>query len=202
MDDAKSTNPAALVDHQVEWARSASLMLTGIGEALAGMAGADISVLDHIGSTSVPGLAAKPIIDLQLRIEPLPTEAELLARLAPLGWARARGSRPNSPGVDRDLPRGSIQVDDTVWEKSLFWNEDQQAILHVRRLDSPWGLYTVWFRDWLRANAEARNRYQSVKRTLSAQQVGKADYDDYTLGKTAFFDEVQAEFEGWSGRAG
>jgi dephospho-CoA kinase len=137
-------------------------------------------------------------VDLQLRISPLPSEAELITRLEPLGYVRARGSRPDSPGVDRDLPRGSETVDPLVWEKLLFWHEDDQAILHVRRADSPWGLYTIWFRDWLRANAEARQRYEAVKRTLSVQQIGKADYDDYTLAKTEFFDQVQSEFESWA----
>jgi dephospho-CoA kinase len=191
-------NPAELVEHQTEWLRRASQLLADIRGALSGLLGAEGAALDHIGSTSVPELAAKPFVDLQLRISPLPSEADLVARLEPLGYVRARGSRPNSPGVDRDIPRGSFDVDEAVWEKLLFWHEGDQAILHVRRRDSPWGLYTVWFRDWLRANPEARRRYETVKRALSVRQIGKTDYDDYTLAKTAFFDEVQAEFEGWA----
>ncbi|GMA27342.1 GrpB family protein [Arenivirga flava] len=189
------TNPAALVEHRAEWAPQASWLLARLRHALDDVEGAADAALDHIGSTSVPGLAAKPFIDLQLRIAPLPDEAALVERLEPLGYVRARGSRPDSPGVDRDLPRGSIEADPAVWEKLLFWHEEEQAILHVRRSDSPWGLYTVWFRDWLRAEPSARERYEAVKRALSAQQVGRADYDDYTLGKTEFFDQVQREFE-------
>ena len=191
-------NPAALVEHQAGWTRRALQLLSDVRVALEGMEGSDAARLDHIGSTSVSGLVAKPILDLQVRISPLPSEEDLIARLEPLGYIRARGSRPDSPGVDRDLPRGSIQVDPVVWQKLLFWHEDAQAILHVRRADSPWGLYTIWFRDWLRARPDARRRYEAVKRTLSAQQVGKADYDDYTRAKTAFFDDVQAEFEAWA----
>lgn len=195
---SKETNPAALAEHQAAWSQRASDLLSGIRDALKGMEGSDSAELDHIGSTSVPALAAKPFVDMQLRISPLPPEDDLIARLEPLGYIRARGSRPDSPGVDRDIPRGSIGVDPVVWEKLLFWHEDAQAILHVRRADSPWGLYTVWFRNWLRATPDARERYEAVKRTLSAQQVGKADYDDYTLAKTTFFDDVQAEFEAWA----
>lgn len=191
-------NPAALVEHRVEWSESASRLLSGIRQALTGMDGSESAILDHIGSTSVSGLAAKPFLDIQLRIFPLPAEHNLITRLEPLGYVKARGSRPNSPGVVRDLPRGSIEVDPIVWEKLLFWHEEAQAILHVRRADSPWGLYTVWFRDWLRATPKARQRYAAVKRTLSVQQIGKADYDDYTLAKTAFFNDVQAEFEAWA----
>jgi GrpB-like predicted nucleotidyltransferase (UPF0157 family) len=100
--------------------------------------------------------------------------------------------------VHRDLPRGSIEADPAAWQKLLFRHEDEQAILHVRRSDSPWGLYTVWFRDWLRADPTARRRYESVKRDLGAQQVGRADYDDYTRGRTGFVDLVQHEFEAWA----
>lgn len=191
-------NPAALVAHQVEWSERATSLLSDIRSAVKGMSGDESAVLDHIGSTSVPGLAAKPIVDLQLRILPLPDEADLSARLRLLGYERARGSRPDSPGVDHDIPRGALEVDPAVWKKLLFWHEDARAILHVRRSDSPWGLYTVWFRNWLRANGSARRRYEAVKQALSAQQIGKADYDDYTRAKTAFFDDVQSEFEAWA----
>lgn len=191
-------NPAALVEHQPEWPRRAARLLSEIGDALSGLDGAETAALDHIGSTAVPGLPAKPFLDLQLRISPLPAEADLCRRLDQLGFVRARGARPDSPGVDRDIPRGSAPADPAVWEKLLFWHEQEQAILHVRRADSPWGLYTIWFRDWLRARPDARQRYENEKRRLSAEQRGKADYDDYTRAKTEFFDEVQSEFEGWA----
>lgn len=191
-------NPAALVEHQPSWPRRAARLLSEIRDALAGLTGVETAALDHIGSTAVPGLPAKPFLDLQLRISPLPGEADLCGRLDRLGFVRARGARPDSPGVDRDIPRGSAQADPAVWEKLLFWHEDEHAILHVRRADSPWGLYTIWFRDWLRASPEARHRYETEKRRLSAAQRGKADYDDYTRAKTEFFDQVQSEFETWS----
>ncbi|MGI6877298.1 GrpB family protein [Microbacterium sp. gxy059] len=142
----------------------------------------------------MPWLAAKPFVDLQVRILPLPSEERLAARLAPIGYVRSRGSRPDSPGVDRDIPRGDEEVADEVWEKRLFVRGEGGAILHVRRADSPWGRYTVRFRDWLRATPAARERYEAVKRELSARERGKADFDDCTRAKTAFFDEVQHLF--------
>ena len=80
----------------------------------------------------------------------------------------------------------------------LFVSTVDQIILHVRRLDSPWGRYTVQFRDWLRAHPQQRQLYQDAKSALSAANAGKRDYDDYTRAKTAYFDRVQAEFERWS----
>jgi dephospho-CoA kinase len=165
---------------------------------LGGVEGASNAKFDHIGSTSVPGLAAKPYIDLQVRILPLPSQPELTRHLEPLGYRQEHGARPDSPGVTRDSPRGHEVVDDDVWEKRLYVHPAQGVILHFRRADSPWGQYTVWFRDWLRENPEALARYGSTKRDLSKANQGKPDVDDYTRAKTAFFDEVQAEFTRWA----
>jgi GrpB-like predicted nucleotidyltransferase (UPF0157 family) len=60
----------------------------------------------------------------------------------------------------------------------------------------------VWFRDWLRQHPEARQRYEATKRTLAQRNVGKADYDDYTRAKTAFFDEVHSTFAAWATSGG
>jgi dephospho-CoA kinase len=56
----------------------------------------------------------------------------------------------------------------------------------------------VWFRDWLRAHPEDRQRYEDTKRELSVLNVGKPDYDDYTRAKTAYFDDVQSAFVTWA----
>jgi len=133
-----------------------------------------------------------------VRILPLPSHLELSRRLAPLGFERARAPRPDSPGVSRDIPRGDEIVADDVWGKRLYIARERSVILHLRRTDSPWGRYTVWFRDWLRANPDARRQYEMTKRELSDLNVGKRDYDDYTRAKTAFFDEVQSAFTTWA----
>ncbi|GAA0311332.1 hypothetical protein GCM10009528_30990 [Kineococcus aurantiacus] len=159
---------------------------------------------EHIGSTSVPGLMAKAYVDLQVVVSGLP-EPELLDQaLAPVGFVPTTGSRPDSPGVHRDIPRGSAhesgQVPEEVWRKRLFVHDidgPRAAILHVRLSASPWGRYAVWFRDWLRAHPEARDRYASFKAGVAAEHAGDADYDDYTRAKTVFFDEVQEQFEAW-----
>lgn len=193
-------NPAALSDYDPGWPSRAEQLLADIRAALRGVPGGSDAAYDHIGSTSVPGLAAKPFIDLQVRMSSLPSDAALTESLEPLGYRRARGARPDSPGVDRDIPRGARIVDDVVWEKSLFVHDDG-VIVHIRRSDSPWGEYTVWFRDWLRAHPQERERYEALKRELSAENMGKPDYDDYTRAKTEFFDEVQEQFEEWAARA-
>lgn len=153
---------------------------------------------DHIGSTSVPGLAAKNIIDLQIRAVPLPDYALLDERFGPLGYRQEAGARPDSPGVHRDTNRGSERVPAEVLTKRLYWRDGTPpVILHIRRLDSPFGRYTIWFRDWLRAHPAERDRYALVKRQLAAAYADAADFDDYTRAKTGYLDEVQAAFEAW-----
>jgi GrpB-like predicted nucleotidyltransferase (UPF0157 family) len=192
------SNPAALSEPDLSWGVRASEGLEEVATALADLPGAGAATLDHIGSTSVAGLAAKPIIDLQVRILPLPSYEDLAPRLAPLGYEQALGSRPDSPGVKHDIPHGDEKVAAEVWEKRLYVARSRSIILHIRRADSPWGCYTVWFRDWLREHAESRQRYEETKRRLSAENEGKADYDDYTRAKTAFFREVHPLFCEWA----
>ena len=194
----RDSNPALLVEHDSGWAARAARCLGEVRAALGDLAGVATAEFDHIGSTSVPGLAAKPFVDLQLRILPLPSHAELTLRLGPLGFERAGGARPDSPGVTRDVARGEELVSDEVWEKRLYVAGERSVILHVRRSDSPWSHYTVWFRDWLRACPDVRRRYESAKREWSNANAGKPDYDDYTRAKTAFFDEVQPAFTAWA----
>jgi GrpB-like predicted nucleotidyltransferase (UPF0157 family) len=154
-------------------------------------------LIDHIGSTSVPGLAAKPMIDLQVRMPRIPDPGRLDPALATIGFFPEPGSRPDSPGVHRDHPRGSEQVPDEVWEKRLFTASSPVSVLHVRRSDSPWGRHTVLFRDWLRAHPEERDVYARTKRGLADAHGGDPDHDDYTRAKTAYFDRVQPAFEQW-----
>jgi GrpB-like predicted nucleotidyltransferase (UPF0157 family) len=186
-----------IVPYNPNWPHLAERQLSGLRSASPD----DDWVLDHIGSTSVPGLAAKNIIDLQIRTSDLPSYAMLDEHFGPLGYRAAQGSRPDSPGVHRDADRGSERATPEVLTKRLYQRDgDPPVILHIRRKDSPFARYTVWFRDWLRAHDAERDRYAQVKRALASEHAGDADFDDYTRAKTAYLDEVQAAFESWGRR--
>jgi dephospho-CoA kinase len=194
-----SIGPAVIVSYDPQWPVLAAERLRELRGAVPELDWA----FDHIGSTSVPGLAAKNIIDLQIRVGELPSYALLDERFGPLGYRAAQGSRPDSPGVHRDADRGSERATPDVLAKRLYWRDGAPpVILHIRRMDSPFGRYTVWFRDWLRAHSTERDRYARVKRALAAAHAGDADFDDYTRAKTSYLDEVQSAFEDWGRRAG
>lgn len=182
------SGPAVLVPHDPQWATLAAERLTALRRALASLVDVDACTFDHIGSTAVPGLAAKASVDLQVRVPALPQPAGLDAALAPLGWMPAPGSRPDSPGVFRDIPSPGDTEPEWVWAKRLFTARHRAwpAILHVRLSASPFGRRTVAFRDRLRVEPDLRAAYEELKRHLAAAHAEDADYDDYTRGKSAF----------------
>jgi len=181
--------PPVLHPHDSLWAARAEDQLQALRRALIPLV-PDLAAcsFDHIGSTAVPGLASKPVVDLQVRLPALPETAALDRALAPLGWEPARGSRPDSPGVTHDLPTPGDHEPACVWAKQLYTSTDpaQRGILHVRLSASPFGRRTVAFRDRLRAEPELRRAYEQLKTELAAEHAEDRDYDDYTRGKTTF----------------
>ncbi|OZB83842.1 MAG: hypothetical protein B7X41_00030 [Microbacterium sp. 14-71-5] len=188
-----------IVPYDPAWPSAASRWIRRIHDAFV-QAGLPAAELQHIGSTAVPGLAAKPYLDLQVLVPAIPDERAVSTALGPLLLERARGSRPDSPGVDVDIPRPGS--DPRHHEKLLYFRElDQDGsaqglILHIRRADSPFADFVVSFRDWLRVDPAARMQYERLKRHLAEENADAADYDDYTRAKSAFMDQAQSAM-GW-----
>jgi GrpB-like predicted nucleotidyltransferase (UPF0157 family) len=188
-------HPPVTVDPDPRWPELGAALLRDVTNALTALPGHDAFRYDHIGSTSVPGLAAKPILDLMVRMPSLPDEGALVPALAPLGFRIAVGSRPDSPGVRSDLPRPGMDPDPALYRKLLCYRPSgtaMEAILHIRRADSPFGAFVLAFRDRLREDPDAAARYAALKRGLATRFADAPDYDDYTRAKTVFIDEVAA----------
>lgn len=185
-----------LAEPTPEWAITAARLMNRLAHATRHLDHAAGFQWDHIGSTSVPGLAAKPIIDLQLGVPSLDHLEALTEALLPIGFVDVANVVPNSPGVLRDKQRGNVGPG-VRWDKRLFSSADpgQLAILHVRQLDSPWWGYTIRFRDLLRSEPETRQAYEHTKRQLTEAHSQDPDYDRYTLAKTPFFDMVQSKLD-------
>lgn len=193
--------PAVIADYDTQWPVRADRLLQDVRLALRPLPDSDRFAFDHIGSTAVPGLAAKPIIDLQVQMPSLPQREELADRLAPAGFRVATGSRPDSPGVYRDTPRPGSQAPEHVYEKRLFHSPQHEAILHIRRLDSPFAAFVVLFRDWLQEHPDEARRYEQHKRSLADAHAADPDYDDYTRGKSDFLAEAESRMRAWAGMA-
>jgi len=121
----------------------------------------DVAVrIDHIGSTSVPGLAAKDIIDVQVSVADL-DDPRLVPAFEQLG--------ATATGVTTDHVPPGHQGDSTAWEKRYFrapasWRPTH---LHVRATGRPNQRYALLFRDYLRHSTTAAAAYAHVKLTLA-----------------------------------
>ncbi|MET7969252.1 dephospho-CoA kinase [Micromonospora sp. NPDC005305] len=154
-------------------------------------AGADLRI-DHIGSTAVPGLAAKDVIDIQLTVPSLAeADGPLADRLADAGFPRLPGEwwdNPRPPGSRRGAKRLHGSAD-----------PGRPVHLHLRVADSPGWRYALLMRDHLRADPEQRSAYLQVKQELAASAPDSATYG--TL-KDPWFDEEHLRAEEWAARTG
>ncbi|MEV5538972.1 dephospho-CoA kinase [Saccharopolyspora shandongensis] len=184
-----------LVDPDPEWPRQARRLIARVERA----AGDKALRIDHIGSTSVPGLPAKDIIDLQLTVRSL-ADADALA--GPLGEA----GFPVLPDILGDTPH-TFAPDPALWEKRVHVSADpgRYANLHVRVDGTPGQRVALLFPAWLRADEAARDEYLALKRKVAAEHAADPDHGAYADAKEPWFAEALprawrwAESTGWAG---
>jgi dephospho-CoA kinase len=180
--------PPRLVDPDPRWAADGARLAARVAVA----AGARGRGVEHIGSTSVPGLPAKDVVDLQLGVESL-ADADADA----VRDALQDAGFPWIPGIDHDNPKppGSAP-----WRKRLHAGADpgRRVHLHVREVGSPGWRYALLFRDWLRAVPEAREEYLAIKRKAAALYGADPDAGRYVEAKEPWFDAAQARADAWA----
>jgi GrpB-like predicted nucleotidyltransferase (UPF0157 family) len=145
--------------------------------------------IDHIGSTSVPGLAAKDIVDLQVIVESLDGLDDAFARAGL--EARLGGT------IVRDHVPASWEGDEALWSKRLYGAPRVNA--HVRLAGSPNERYALLFRDYLRVHPEVRDRWAETKRRIAAES---ADIDAYLDVKDPLADVLMQDAEAWANATG
>ena len=160
-----------LVDAQQRWADDGRRLAARVSHAAGG------ARVDHIGSTSIPGMPAKDVIDLQLTVPDLSTADELAPVLAAAGF-------PRQPGFERDTPH-PFGADPDHWLKRFHANADpgQSINLHVRVRDSTGWRWALIFRDWLIAEPSVAAEYLAVKRSVVAVHGADPTSDGYALAK-------------------
>lgn len=141
-------------------------------EKIAGALGEKALRIEHIGSTSVPGLAAKPIIDILLVVANSGDEASYLPQLKKVGY-ELRVREPD------------------FYEHRMLRTPERDVQIHVFSLGSPEIEHYITFRDRLRSNESDRKRYEEIKRQLTAQSW--SDMNAYVNAKTEVIEKILSE---------
>ena len=167
-----------IVDHDPGWPRCAREELERVAEAL----GATAVRLEHVGSTSVPGLGAKPIIDMQVSVADIERQDDYVGPLEGLGYLFA----PDPAFPDYHYfakPHG----------------RPRSHHLHVCQADSHQELRHLAVRDFLCAHPDEAASYEQLKRELVRDQ--PQDRLAYVAGKDGYMIELEARAVRWATKA-
>lgn len=191
MSDKPAEAPVKVVPYDQSWPRWAEAELGRLTSSLGDL----VLHAAHIGSTSVPQMAAKNLLDLQLSVWDLPEAAAAFdAPLAELGYVRRPYEHDHVPAGDTSDP--------AMWAKR-FWNRRNHpggdVNLHVRVVGSPNERLALLFRDYLRAHPLAVAAYSRFKFALAAQVGDLAAYTDI---KDPVVDLVVAAAGEWAAETG
>jgi GrpB-like predicted nucleotidyltransferase (UPF0157 family) len=183
--------PVKISTYDPLWPKRASALIAQLRDAL----GPDALRVDHIGSTAIPGMDAKDLLDVQVSVSDLDVAEERFdGPLTVMGFERLPYSRDHVPAGRSDDP--------TRWAKR-FWRRrshpEGDVNLHVRLVGSPNERFALLFRDWMRAHPEAVPPYTAFKRGLAA---AAPDVDWYTDLKDTVVDLIVEIAESWSLRSG
>jgi GrpB-like predicted nucleotidyltransferase (UPF0157 family) len=158
-----------VVDYDPEWPSIFRDLRARVWAAVSDFALA----IEHMGSTSVPGLAAKPIIDMSVVVKSAEHVSLAIERLATLGYVH----------------RGNLGIED----REAFWNPPGLPAhhLYVCRAGSLGLRNPLALRDYLCAHPEVAQAYGELKKSLAARFPG--DIDSYLDGKTDFIVKILRE---------
>jgi GrpB-like predicted nucleotidyltransferase (UPF0157 family) len=161
----RADGPIRLVEPDPEWAAQYAQQKERIQAAL----GPRALQVEHVGSTSIPGLAAKPVIDIVLVVTNSADEAGYLSDLEAAGYL--------------------LQLREPDWYEHRFLRDhDPDVQIHVFSIGSPEVARMLLFRNRLRGRSDERELYQRTKRELAAR---RWDYiQDYADAKSTVIEEI------------
>ena len=172
------SDPIRVVAYDAQWP---TLFLEQSG-ALRAALGEVALRIDHIGSTAVPGLAAKPIIDIQISVVAFEPLDAFRAPLERLGYVFRADNLERTKRYFRE-PSGT-----------------RRTHIHVRRAGSFSEQLALLFRDFMRIHPDWAQRYAELKLTLAERHAN--DRQRYTDEKQPFTWEALAQADGWAQRTG
>lgn len=138
--------------------------------------GAEAERIEHVGSTSVPGLAAKPVIDIQVSVPSLARRDLHRQRLIELGYTH--------------FPLGDFDLVYPFFKRPETWPSTHH--IHLCESGSEQERVHLAFRDYLRLHPTVAAEYAELKRQLATMHDGLTlqSQESYSLSKTAFVRRV------------
>ncbi len=161
--------PIVVVVYEEEWPDRYGLVRERVRAAL----GPSALRVEHIGSTSVPGLAAKPIIDVLVTVQDVEDEAAFLPLLERQGFVL----RVREP------------------EHRMFRTPPRNVHVHLYEPDHEAVSACLDLRDWLRADADDRALYERTKRLLATRTW--TDMNEYADAKTDVIEAILGRARAW-----
>jgi GrpB-like predicted nucleotidyltransferase (UPF0157 family) len=136
---------------------------------LGGTLGAQVISIEHAGSTSVPGLAAKPVIDIDLLLQDTADESGYIPALEGVGYWLVLRER-------------------WWYGHRMLVSAAEDVNLHVWPHDAPEPIRHRLFRDWLRSHPDDRDRYAAAKQRVAVDTADRPG--DYSLAKNEVIDDI------------
>ncbi len=164
--------PVVIVDYDPKW----PTLYEEEKRRILGVIGDAAIAIEHIGSTAVPGVGAKPIIDIMVGLRDLADAEECVEPLKGIGYEY--------------VP----EYNDIIPERRYFHKgppEGRTHHLHMVELTSDFWERHLLFRDFLRTHSDEAERYYELKKELAARF--RSDREGYTDAKTAFIESVVAK---------
>lgn len=167
-----------LETHNPDWSKQFQQK----AELLRPIFGNNLVRIDHIGSTSIPGISAKPQIDIMVEVNSLAFVKDVY------GQMKAAGFTPQGD-------YGGLIPGEEYFTEDASTGERISSV-HVRQSGDPRLANQLNFRDYLRAHPEEMRRYEAAKQALFGEY--KDDYPAYNAGKHLLIEEIEAKSNDWA----
>lgn len=167
--DKMLKRPYSIEQYDPAWAGKFKLVKKNLQDIF----GSRALVIEHIGSTSIPGMDAKPVVDVLVVVERAESFSDEKMEMQKLGYES----------------KDNYIAPDTV----IFFKADSEGRktenIHVCVKDSPKAIRFVTTRDYLRAHPERAKQYSDLKKELNKKF--PADYPAYRAAKESFLNETE-----------
>ena len=189
-DITRKSGPVIIADYDPRWADE----FAGLARRIRAIVGPAALRIDHIGSTAVPGLAAKDVVDVQITVPGLDRAGAVTAPLAAAGFRQKHE-------IVYDEFRTMAATDPELGKRYMREPEGERRVhVHIREEGRFNQRYALLFRDYLRASYAVRVEYEIAKRR--AAQLFPDSIDGYLFLKDPVFHIIYEAACLWAGTVG